>query len=144
MENLSSGPSTLVGWLTAAYNFSIRRPKPSLQDTGTHVHRPLHGRTVKIIFKSSLENMKWSQLLFSWNYLLISFTWVALGTHLIPINPFPFTEGQSISLLYIENTMPWIEYLTHIMHMARTTSICPYFRSNLTLCKIYLLTLALY
>lgn len=141
-EDLSSVPSTHVGWLTDANNFSIKRPKPRLHDTGTYVHRPPHRHIVKIIFKSPFANMEWSQTLFSWNYLLILFTWVALGTHLIPINPFPFTEGQSISLLYVENTMLWIEYLTS-WHMARTTSICPYFRSNLTLCKTYLLILVL-
>lgn len=61
----------------------------------------------------------------------------ALGTYLIPVNPLPFTEGQSISLFYIENTMPWVRsllVLSHIMvhgkgHLPRT--VCPYFRSNL-------------
>lgn len=94
---------------------------------------PSHRHIVKIILKS-FGNRKWSQMVFRSSCSLILF---ALGTYLIPINPLPLTKGQSISLFYIENTMPWVRslvVLSHIMvhgkgHLPCT--VCLYFRSNL-------------
>lgn len=94
---------------------------------------PPHRDIVKIILKS-FGNMKWSQMVFCSSCSLILF---ALGIYLIPINPLPLTEGQSISLFYIENTMPRVRslvVLSHIMvhgkgHLPCT--VCPYFRLKL-------------